>query len=272
MRPKAVDGDRILEWLGSLKLAIALLVSLGLVCAVATFYESSHGTPAVQAAVYQTGWFAALLTLLGVNVAVSLFRRFNWKLHQSGFVMAHIGVLLLLLGSLVTLQFGLDGQLALYEGESAQTFEAGRNQALGLPFGVTLLSFHRDRYTGSTMAASYESVVRVDDPERGTFEQRISMNKPLHYRGYVFFQSSFVEGTPMMSIFSVARAPGLPIVYLGTTLLCLGVVWMFYVNPLLARRMAARALRDREVSHAPTPSAARRSGASRSSLPSPGRA
>ena len=48
------------------------------------------------------------------------------------------------------------------------------------------------------------------------------MNHPMHYRGYIFFQASFVEGTPMMSIFSVARAPGLPLVYLGAALICTG--------------------------------------------------
>jgi len=47
----------------------------------------------------------------------------------------------------------------------------------------------------------------------------------------------------MMSVLSVAQAPGLPIVYLGTALLCAGVAWMFYVNPALARRRAALALR-----------------------------
>ena len=46
----------------------------------------------------------------------------------------------------------------------------------------------------------------------------------------------------MMSIFSVARAPGLPLVYLGTTLIGVGIIWMFYVKPWLAKRQAARAL------------------------------
>jgi len=68
------------------------------------------------------------------------------------------------------------------------------------------------------------------------------MNHPLHHRGYVFFQSSFVEGQPMISIFSVARAPGLPLVYLGTALIGAGIVWMFYVKPWLAKRQAAQAL------------------------------
>ena len=109
------------------------------------------------------------------------------------------------------------------------------------------------------MAATYESWVRVDDPEHGVSEHHISMNHPMHYRGYIFFQASFVEGTPMMSIFSVARAPGLPLVYLGVALIGTGVIWMFYVKPYLARRQAARALaahRERESrNEAPSPPA-----------------
>src|SRR5262249_35019012 len=126
---------------------------------------------------------------------------------------------------------------------------AYRSPEVVLPFKVTLLRFNSDRYPGSSMAATYESWVRVDDPELGSSEHHISMNHPLHFRGYIFFQASFVEGPPVMSIFSVARAPGLPLVYLGVALIGAGVVWMFYVKPYLARRQAARALaehRERE--------------------------
>jgi hypothetical protein len=114
-----------------------------------------------------------------------------------------------------------------------------------LPFRVTLLDFRSDRYPGSRMAASYESRVRVDDPERGSSEHLISMNRPLHYRGYVLFQASYVEGEPMASILSVNRAPGLPLVYLGVALSCAGIAWMFYLKPYLARRQGKRALRAR---------------------------
>jgi hypothetical protein len=117
-----------------------------------------------------------------------------------------------------------------------------RSPEVALPFKVTLLKFNNESYPGSKMAATYESTVRVDDPEQGRFETLISMNHPLHHRGYIFFQSSFVEGRPMMSIFSVARAPGLPLVYLGTALIGVGLVWMFYVKPYLAKRQAQAAL------------------------------
>jgi hypothetical protein len=126
-------------------------------------------------------------------------------------------------------------------GDGAATL-AYRSPEQQVPFKVTLLKFNNEPYPGSRMASTFESRVRIEDPEKGTFETLISMNHPLHHRGYIFFQSSFVEGRPMMSIFSVARAPGLPLVYIGTTLIGVGIIWMFYVKPWLAKRQAAAAL------------------------------
>jgi ResB-like family len=480
-------ATRIFDGLASLRLAVVVMVTLGSTCAYATFYEMNHGTPAVQRDIYQTRGFAFLLGLLGVNIFSVMMKRYPWKEHHVGFVMAHIGILTLLAGSLISLHRGLDSNMPLYEGETTDrvtllekglfvsvpgaatpsqfsvvfeksppgpgheqrfpvvgsdvtlvaedyaahvevtdSFSAGdegapalhfilqapfatqdgwlsaspegpshvnfgpvslafhaaaseaealalarqpeaKNQIhfvaapggallygaegesgpvatgrveigkpipnpmggmalsvdqlltratrmrvavpatppakeerrlsavkihlegpsartasewlpwsdvrripfgsgaatvayrapeVAVPFKVTLLKFKSEKYPGSNMPATYESFVRVDDPESGVSEHHISMNHPMHYRGYIFFQASFVEGTPMMSIFSVARAPGLPLVYLGVTLIGAGVAWMFYLKPYLVRRQAARALaahRERESRNEKSP-------------------
>src|SRR6202008_533840 len=116
-----------------------------------------------------------------------------------------------------------------------------------LPFTVTLEDFRSETYPGTQMAATYESRVRIEDPELGVSEHLISMNHPLHYRGYIFFQSSFVEGERMASILSVSRSPGLPVVYSGTALVSVGVLWMFYLKPALARRQGRKALEARRA-------------------------
>jgi hypothetical protein len=465
-------GGRMLAFLSSLRLAVVTMLTLGAVCGYATFYEMHHGTPAAQRDIYQTPWFAFLLGLLGLNVFAVMVSRYPWTKHHIGFLTAHVGILLLLVGSVVSLYRGLDSNMALFEGETSdrvallekalqvsvpglgvsgtfpvafektgpspgrekrfavggdvvlvadeyhphvavvESFEpaaagapalhfllqapmatqeqwlvaddpqrshldlgmvsfgfhaasseeqvkdllghgeganhlsfvaapdgrllfaaadasgvmktgavepgqpvptgwpamgvtvdrlvprarlartvkpetppakeerrqaavrlhlegtkgksepewvlwgervrvaygdqpaslAYRSPEAALPFKVTLLKFNNEPYPGSRMASTFESTVRVEDPENGTFEALVSMNHPFHHRGYIFFQSSFVEGRPMMSIFSVARAPGLPLVYLGTTLIAVGIIWMFYVKPWLAKRQAAAAL------------------------------
>jgi len=473
MKNKNAFGGRVFDILASLRLAVTVMLTLGLTCLTATIYESKHGTAAVQREFYKTRWFALILATLGVNIFCAMMKRYPWKKGHIGFVMAHCGILSLLAGSLISLHFGLDSNMALYEGETtdrvalvdralhvelpgggigsfpvdfeshppgegreqrfkvpggdvslvaeafyphvkvgedfeeapsgepalhfvldnpfvkekawilasggeqshlnfgpasvdfrkapseaflpsptggnevsfllrpsgklsyafqtktgvrpggrvelgtpietpwmgmkvivdrflpraashrsvesapppekeerlmpavrvhlegpaglsasewllwtesravpfggAQARLAYRSPEAGVPFRVTLLKFNSDKYPGSNMAATYESWVRVEDPERGVSEHHISMNHPLHYRGYVFFQASFVEGQPMMSIFSVARAPGLPLVYVGVVLIASGVVWMFYLKPYLARRQGMRALQAKEL-------------------------
>jgi ABC-type transport system involved in cytochrome c biogenesis permease subunit len=460
--------------LASVQLAVVTMTALAAACIAATFYEASHGTAAAQRAFYHSTWFAALLGLLAVSVALSALERYPWTRHQAGFVLAHAGVLLLLLGSVVSLYAGLDGRLTLVEGETSDrlalagetvqvgwgdgtstarrvdfalrppapgtqlgfpdgtavvieeyapsarvddvwaegtdgasgpaalqftligqgeplsgwlmsaapgpsavefgpirfslrqapdeptarawlarrrdanevafvatpdgrlqravhTRTAGGGQtaepvvgepfttpwmslqvrvdrflahavvqrvvarvpatgqrsgdpavrvrlvaggaaaeawiAFGesrplvvggrsvevayvptpatLPFRVTLLDFDSRTYPGSRMPATYESRVRVDDPQQGTFERTISMNHPLHHRGYTLFQSSYVDGVPQTSILSVARAPGLPLVYLGTALVGLGTLWMSFFKRWLARRQGRAALATR---------------------------
>lgn len=462
-------SDLWLRRLGSLRLAVVIMASLGVACAWATFHEAWYGTASAQRLFYQAPWFTGLLLALAVNITASMLLRFPWSRHNAGFLLAHVGILVLLLGSLISLHRGIDGSMGVYERETtdrvslrdrslhvslpgaahasfeapragaglqrlpigdggdtlvieevaahavlredlaetgqggwptlhlqlvhptlrqeawlslespdasrmdfgpvaftlarAETTEqakqllkplqAGRNEMrfvagpgdalawaiasasgtfseggvvldqpiptpwmgisisvdrflpratrrrvvepapppveeeqqspairahvegpgrrsdsfwlawndllqvpygagqatlafrsseLAVPFRVTLLEFRSEKYPGSNRPASYESRVRVEDPERGVSEHLIAMNRPLHYRGYVFFQSSFVEGEPMLSIFSVARAPGLPLVYLGTLLISLGSAWMFYLKPWLAKRQAQQAL------------------------------
>lgn len=111
--------SRIYRFCGSLQLAVFVILGLALSLALATFYESAYGTKAVQANVYQTAWFSGLLILLGINIFCVAAQRYPWKKHQTGFVLAHAGILVLLFGSALTRNFGIDGSLALNESETS---------------------------------------------------------------------------------------------------------------------------------------------------------
>ena len=117
MKPEtAPAGRRLFDALSSLRLGVVVMVALAVACALATFYESAHGTAAAQRVFYRTGWFTFLLALLGVNVLLSMLKRYPWRRHQAGFVLAHVGIVLLLVGSLVSLLtqlHKLGGRIAL---------------------------------------------------------------------------------------------------------------------------------------------------------------
>jgi hypothetical protein len=109
----------LVRLLGSLKLAVVLLVALAAVIATATVLEAEHGRAYAQWFVYHSGWFLALLGLLGMNILCAALSRFPWKRHQTGFVVTHAGLLVLLAGSIQTFLGGVEGTVVVAEGESA---------------------------------------------------------------------------------------------------------------------------------------------------------
>ncbi|NBY20887.1 hypothetical protein EBQ74_11755 [bacterium] len=109
------------KFFSSLKLAVISILLLALVLTVATFVESLYGTRAVHVLVYGTPWFAGVLFLLGLNVLCAALSRFPWKKSQTGFVLTHLGIIILLIGSFVTQKFGVDATMPVTE--SAQENE-----------------------------------------------------------------------------------------------------------------------------------------------------
>ena len=104
-----------------------------------------------------------------------------------------------------------------------------------MPFTLTLKDFRKVDYPGTNQPSSYESdVALVGHRENITIGKTISMNKPLDYDGYRIFQSSYVQDPTdgEASIFTVAKNPGITLIYSGACVLFLGVFLTFFVPPL----------------------------------------
>ena len=108
----------LFKFFASLKLAIFLIVILGIAFGAGTFIESYHGARAAQALIYRTQWLAVLLALLALNLLASAFDRIPWKKKHIGFLTTHLGIILMLVGALVTQAFGIEGQVQIREGET----------------------------------------------------------------------------------------------------------------------------------------------------------
>jgi hypothetical protein len=142
---KALKKNPIFQFLASLKLAVILLVTLAIILSVATFYESIYDTKTAQYLVYRSPLFALFLGFLGINLTASALMRYPWKKAQTGFVVTHLGIILVLIGSLVTMFKGLDGTMALEEGESSAK----------VTIDQPVLYFGRDLNTISEIQAEY---------------------------------------------------------------------------------------------------------------------
>ncbi len=102
-----------------------------------------------------------------------------------------------------------------------------KNKTIPLKFALRLKDFRIGHYPGTLRAATYESDVVLPGGE----VVNISMNEPLKYKGFTFYQSSYEQdelGRPVASILTVNYDPGRGLKYLGSLLIVLGALILFY--------------------------------------------
>ncbi len=89
------------------------------------------------------------------------------------------------------------------------------------------------------------SKVTVSKGGKEMISADIRVNEPLRFDGYTFFQSTYDTEALSWSGLQVVKDPGVPVVYAGFILLIVGLVTIFYVNPLIQRpRSETAALSD----------------------------
>ena len=82
----------------------------------------------------------------------------------------------------------------------------------------------------------YKSILRVVENGKTMMTKTIEVNDPLKYKGFVFYQSSYDPEGERYTGLQVTKNPGIIVVYTGFILLCLGIVFIFYVKPFLRRK------------------------------------
>src|SRR5213080_514515 len=110
--------NAIFEFFSSLKLAVVLLAVLIAGAIVGTIWESSFDANVARTYVYGAPWFNAWLVLLGANLTASALSRWPWKKYHSAFLITHLGIITLLIGSLIGRIFGVEGTITLFKGEA----------------------------------------------------------------------------------------------------------------------------------------------------------
>jgi hypothetical protein len=122
------------------------------------------------------------------------------------------------------------------QGKKIEVLYGLRTHPLG--FRLELKDFRVRHYPGTNQPASFESDVTFKDDFRGiSRDLTIRMNEPLKHRGFKVFQSGYQqpEGGPEVSIFTVAKDPGIPVKYAGALILVGGIATMFYTRRFSTR-------------------------------------
>ncbi len=191
----------ISKTLGSLAFAVFLILGLGVVLITSTFLESSLGTVFVQKVFYQSGWFDVFLGLFAVNIFCSTANRWPFRKHHTGFVVTHIGILVLLAGCLLARLGSVEGQMSLYETESGdRILMQGYDLTVHKPDHKTAtypvanrLGAHSESY--KIEGTAYKLVMSaMNDKARGVTEIREGSSQDPVNRAIVFRLESEMAG------------------------------------------------------------------------------
>lgn len=126
------------------------------------------------------------------------------RINRLGAYIVHVALLTLFLGHFVALQTGWDANLRMIPGNATDKMEmveydvgVKKEFEVQVPFTMTCTDIQQKLIdpNGSidvTNTLDWRTQMKIEDPEYGTTIANISMNQPLQYRGYRFFQAQTI--------------------------------------------------------------------------------
>jgi len=122
----------------------------------------------------------------------------------------HTGILIILIGGLISSIFGFSGMMFIPEGEVSNTiFLEGRrhHEVYNLPFSLKCEKFVIEYYDNG-MPKEYRSHITVIDNQQ-KLKTTIKVNGPLDYKGFRFYQANFgVASNPTVTFEVTERKSG----------------------------------------------------------------
>ena len=96
-----------------------LFIVVAFAMAVATFTESSYGTPAAQALVYKTRWFEIIWILLAINLINNLVRYRFFTTKRITLGLFHLSFIVIITGAGITRFISYEGMMHIRENETS---------------------------------------------------------------------------------------------------------------------------------------------------------
>ncbi|MCR4336716.1 MAG: cytochrome c biogenesis protein ResB [Candidatus Omnitrophica bacterium] len=133
--------------------------------------------------------------------------------------------------------YGGEAKPFSFQGEGKTYNVILRLKRYPLPFTLKLVDFKKEEHPGTDMARTYQSLVEIlmDHAKR---EKLISMNDPLRYTDYTFYQSSFSidKMGNESSVLAVVKNRGRLLPYISTFVTFLGLVIHFVTMAIRSRK------------------------------------
>lgn len=124
---------KLFHFLGGIYLAIALIALAAFAVIAGTFIESATDSHLLAAYwTYQHPFFQILLALFFVNILFSALRRWPFQKKHLPFLITHLGLLMIISGTMIKNRFGLQGQMTVWEGSGSNSLLIPHTYALAI--------------------------------------------------------------------------------------------------------------------------------------------
>lgn len=121
---------KIIKFLASIKLAVVIILYLCVVIAWGTIVESRFDAQAAKVRVYDSVWMYIGFAALSISLIAVMVDRWPWKFKHIPFIFAHIGIIAILMGSVLTLRWGIDGNMVVGIGQTQKQVTIPEQQIL----------------------------------------------------------------------------------------------------------------------------------------------
>lgn len=96
-----------------------LFLAFAFSMAIATFVESSYGTPTALALIYKTHWFEAIMVLLAINLVNNFIKYRFYTRQRISMGLFHISFIVILIGAAITRFISYEGVMHIRENTSS---------------------------------------------------------------------------------------------------------------------------------------------------------
>lgn len=128
-----IHYSRCFHFLGGIHFAIGLIAFAALMVAVGTWIESHTGSHLLAAKwTYAHPLFALLLSLFFINILFAALRRWPFRRRHFPFLITHLGLLMIIGGTLIKNHLGVQGQLSVWEGSGSSSLLLPHTYALSV--------------------------------------------------------------------------------------------------------------------------------------------
>ncbi|MCF6156268.1 MAG: hypothetical protein E3K36_13725 [Candidatus Brocadia sp.] len=178
-RYKPKETNKVWDFFCSVKLAVAIILIMVVACILGTVilqektldeYTARYGYGLANffritqlSNVFYSYWFSFLLVLLCANLICCTIKRWKNTFLQTGFILTHLSLVLILIGGVVKFQLGVKGGVNVYEGKSVNYFLTQLINRQGkldyvkkdLPFSIALDDFILEKNEPKFQLVSY---------------------------------------------------------------------------------------------------------------------